>query len=121
MVTFCDWPGSFTTSIPLSVTVKVWAEDPTFATVMLSPDFTLKVAGENTNPPPGPCWRVVPAALGEPLAGGVVVGGCVPVGVLEGVELVPHAAPSIPRTTANRMTNLAPRRPMFMTRRSFKI
>src|SRR5437762_8132288 len=66
MVTSWDAPASFTTSMPLPVTVKVWAAEPTFCTEMVPPFLTLSDAGVKTRPP-DPCLRVVVPAPDEPL------------------------------------------------------
>src|SRR5947207_8275385 len=105
MVTLCDWPGVFTTSIPLPVMVNVCDADPTLVTVMLSPFLRVRVVGANTSPP-GPCWRVVPAALGDALVADAAVAGWV--GFVEGLELLLQAAPTSASTAARPTSHLAP-------------
>jgi len=125
MVTDWDWPGLFTTSIPLPVMVKVWEADPAFVTVMLVPFFTVKVVGVNTNPP-SPCWRVTPAswepgewAPGELLAPDADVAAGWD-GVVDGLELLLQAAPINASAAATPIKAFAPRPCVPIPNRSFR-
>src|SRR5712691_6681049 len=104
MVTDWDWPALFTTSMPFPVIVKVWGTDPTFATVIVCPFFTVSLAGVNTNPP-APCWRESAPAGALELPDAVGAGACVDrvVGVPVGLELLLQA-PSTVATDANPIT-----------------
>ena len=71
-----------------SVTVNVCAVEPTFATVMVVPLFTVSVFGANTRAPFAPCSSVVPP---PPAAGDVAEDD-------DELDDELHATPTSPRT-----------------------
>ena len=66
ILTFWLWPAWFTTSMPLPWMVNVWATLPTSITLTVCPFVTVSLAGEKTNWPLGPCFRVAAAVPPDP-------------------------------------------------------